>query len=266
MSVWTEWQALRANPVYLRERGVWGNPNPFYAHLTRYSPFVVIGAILFGVCAGGTNPTLFAGGDSALMAATCFLCLPGFVLTAVALYGQFMAPALTAPSISLERAGGTWDILRLTPLSMRLILFSKLFGGLSRLRIWPILFALSVLQGGIMFCSITLLGQELAWWGGLMGLATMLRPWLELFFAAFIGMYFSTIASSGMIALVGSYAVLALVKLFNSSGLWAVALVLAQAESATTMLWSLLGPVLLYGVGITAVALGISHQAKKMSE
>jgi hypothetical protein len=266
LSVWGQWQALRANPVYLRERGAWGNPNPFYAQLTRYSPFVVIGAILFGVCAGGSNPTLFAGGDSALAAATCFLCLPGFALTAVSLYAQFMAPALTAPSISLERAGGTWDILRLTPLSMRLILFSKLFGGLSRLRIWPILFALSALQGGIMFCSITLLGEEMALWGGLMGLATVLRPWSELLFAAFVGMYFSAVASSAMIALVGAYAVLALVKLFNSSGLWAAALVLAQADSAATVVWSLLGPVIVYGVAITAVALGISHQAKKMSE
>ena len=257
-------QALRANPVYLREKGYWGSPNPFYASLTRYSPFMVIGAVLLGVCAGSANPTLFSGNDD-LVVAACFLCLPGFLLTAVSLYGQFMAPALTAPSISLERAAGTWDILRMTPLSMRTILLSKLFGALSRLRIWPLLFALSVLQGGILAVSVSFFGGDRALWGWLLGLAAMLRPWTEVIFAAFIGLYVSTVVDSAMMALVGAYTAVILLKLFNNSGLWLAAVLLTDGGETTSLVLPTVGPVLVYGLAITAVLLGLMQQAKKLS-
>ncbi|MBK8933828.1 MAG: hypothetical protein IPM76_16235 [Chloroflexi bacterium] len=264
MNAWRWWQALRANPVYLREKGTWGNPNPFYAQLMRYSPFMVIGAVLLGVCAGSTNTTLFSGNED-LFAAACFLCLPGFLLTAVSLYAQFLAPALTAPTISQERAQGTWDILRLTPLSMRLILAGKLFGSLSRLRIWPILFALSLLQGGILSLSVSAFGGERALWGWLLGLTTMLRPWAEVMFAALIGLYTSTVVESAMMALVGAYTAVILLKIFNNSGLWLALLLLNNANETLSLVLPTVGPLLIYGLVITAVWFGLSHQAKKLS-
>ena len=250
--------------MYLRERGHWGNPNPFYAHLTRYSPFMIMGAVLLGLCAGSVNPTLFSGNDG-LTAAACFLCLPGFLLTAVSLYGQFMAPALTAPTISLERAQGTWDILRLTPLPMSVILWAKLSGALSRLRIWPALFALSLLQGGILALSVSLFGGERAVWGWLLGLATMVRPWLEVTFAAIVGLYMSTVVESAMMALVAAYAAIVLVKLFNNSAIWLVVLFYTEASETAVMALPTLGPMTLYGLMVTAVGFGLLQQAKKLN-
>lgn len=257
--------AIRANPVYVREKGGWGQPNPFYAYVMRYSPFVVIGAILFGVCAGSVNPALFNSGNEGFLAATCFICLPGFLLTAVTLYAQFMVPALTAPTISLERAQGTWDILRLTPLSVEAILLGKLLGGLSRLRVWPVLFVLSALQGGILACTVSLFGGEQALWGWLMGLATMIRPWAEILFAALIGFLMSASAPSTTLALVGAYAIIVLLKLFNSSGVWLAALLLAEAAPSATLVIPTVGPVMVYVGLVTAVTIGLFRQLKKLS-
>ena len=263
MNPWRQWQALKQNPVYLRETGQWGTPNPFYQQISRFSPFIIIGVISLGICGGVTNPALFAGNDE-MLAAACFICLPGFLITAVTLYAQLMTPALLAPTISMERAAGTWDILRATPLSMRSIFLAKLFGALSRLRIWLVLFALTLLQGGIMACSLTLLGGETAWWGGVMGVATTLRPWLEIIFAAFAGMYASTLASSAMMALVAAYGAVVLVKIFNSSGLWLAVGLLAELDDTATLLMPTLGPIVIYLLLITAVWLGLYQQAKKL--
>jgi hypothetical protein len=208
---------------------------------------------------------LFSGGDDGLIAAACFICLPGFLLTAVTLYAQFMAPALTAPTISLERAQGTWDILRLTPLSVETILLGKLLGGLSRLRVWPILLGLSALQGGILACTVTLMGGEQALWGWLIGLATMIRPWAEILFAALVGLLMSASASSATLALVGAYAIIVLLKLFNSSGVWLAVLLLAEAGPSATLVVPMIGPVMVYVGLVTAVAFGLFHQLKKLS-
>jgi len=263
LNLWRQWQALKQNPVYLRETGAWGHVNPFYAQISRYSPFIILGVIALGVCGASLNPALFAGNDD-LFAAACFICLPGFLITAVTLYAQIMAPALTAPTISLERAAGTWDILRTTPLSLRSIFMAKLFGSLSRLRIWTALFALTLLQGGIMACSLTLIGGELAWWGAMMGLATTLRPWLEIIFAAFVGMYASTLAGSVMMALVGAYSAVVLVKLFNSGALWLAVSLLAELDETLSLLLTVLAPIVIYLLLITAVWFGLFQQAKKL--
>jgi len=263
LNPYRQWQALKQNPVYLRETGAWGNPNPFYQQITRYSPFVILGVLSLGICGGVSNPALFAGNDEMFVAA-CFICLPGFLITAVTLYAQIMAPALTAPTISMERATGTWDILRTTPMSMRSIFMAKLFGALSRLRIWLVLFALTLLQGGIMACSLTLFGGENAVWGIVVGAATTLRPWLEIIFAAFAGMYASTLASSAMIALVAAYGAVVLVKIFNSGGLWLGVSLLAELDETATLLLPTLGPIVMYMLLITAVWLGLYQQATKM--
>ncbi len=261
MNPYRQWQALKQNPVYLRETGAWGTPNPFYQQITRFSPFIIIGVISLGICGGSLNPALFAGNDE-MIAAACFICLPGFLITAVTLYAQIMAPALTAPAISMERAAGTWDILRTTPMSMRSIFLAKLFGALSRLRIWLVLFALTLLQGGIMTCSLMLFDSDRIWSAGVMGLATTLRPWVEITFAAFVGMYASTLASTAMMALVAAYSIVILVKIFNSSGLWLAVALLAELGESASLLLSTLMPIVIYSLLITAVWLGLYRQAR----
>ena len=263
MNPWRQWQALKQNPVYLREKGAWGTPNPFYRQISRFSPFVILGVIVLGICGGSTNPALFAGNDE-MLAAACLICLPGFLITAVTLYAQILTPALIAPTISMERAAGTWDILRTTPLSMRSIMLAKLFGALSRLRIWPALFALTLLHGGIMACSFSLLGGENAWWGGVLGVAAAVRPWLEIIFAAFVGMYASTLASSAMMALVAAYSAVVLAKIFNSGGLWLMVGFFAELGDTAVLLLTMMGPIIVYLLLITAVWLGLFRQAEKL--
>lgn len=67
---WYWLRTLPENPIYLREKGTWGRPNPFYNKLSRYLPLVIIGAIVFAICAGtGTgfsNPALLMGYDEPL--------------------------------------------------------------------------------------------------------------------------------------------------------------------------------------------------------
>jgi hypothetical protein len=115
-----------------------------------------------------------------------------------------------------------------------------------------------------MACSLALFGGEQAWWSGIIGLATTLRPWLEIIFAAFVGMYASTLASSAMIALVAAYGAVVLVKIFNSSGLWLGVTLLAELDDTATLLLPTLGPIVIYGLLITAVWLGLYQQATKM--
>ena len=92
----------------------------------------------------------------------------------------------------------------------------------------------------------------------------MVRPWLEILFAAFAGMYASTLTGSVTMALVGAYSAVVLVKLFNSSGLWLAFSLLAELGEMATLLAPLLGPVVVYSVLITAVWLGLYRQAKKL--
>ena len=66
-----QWRELKNSPIYQRERGGWGKPNRFYDSLSRYSPFVVMGAILVGVCAGISNPALLAGNDALIACCAC---------------------------------------------------------------------------------------------------------------------------------------------------------------------------------------------------
>lgn len=256
---------MRQNPIYQREKGGWGNPNKYYANLSRYSPFIVLGVIVLGVCAG-FNPGIFAGSNSndALTAVWMLLCLPGILLTMLTLYGSILAPALTAPLISAEKAHQTWDVLRTTPYSLNTILMAKLFGALARLRIWPALFALTLFQGFTLFCTLSFFGGELAAYGWAAGLMALLRPWTEVFFAAFAGMFFSLVLSSATTALVASYTAVALFKLFNSNVVW---LVWAGYEGLDNQYYiiSLIGPTLVYVTAVLLFWLGIIWQARKLA-
>ncbi len=252
------WRQLPQNPVYQREKGRWGNPNPFYSTLSRYSVLLIFGTILLGGCTGFSSPFLF-GNNEALTAAYCFLCLPGVLVNVVALYALFTAPALTAPLISTERDQGTWDTLRATPQSTRSIVLAKLFGALSRQRIWPILLGLSALQGAILACSFSLLGGQFGPLGLVMGAAAATRPLLEVFAAALLGLTASLSLRSATSALVFSYTAVIALKLFNSSAAWNVATGWLLSSGPTLYL-SAAAPVLVYLLLIAALLLAMRRR------
>ncbi len=262
---WRWVRSLNENPIYLREKGDWGNPNPFYETLRRYSPFVVMAAILFGLCAG-TNPALLgASEDDELFAFICVLCLPGALLSMLTIYGSFMAPALTAPTISMEKDRGTWDILRLTPHSTASILLAKLFGGLSRLRIWRVMAVLSVFQALMLFCVLSFAGSGTAVSGFFIGLGALIRPWVEVLFAAFIGMYLSTWVRSSTYALAGSYTIVVLMKVFSNNAIWLGIWSLLGVDDSGMLTGSILSPAIVYGTAVLFLWWGIVRQAKKLS-
>ncbi|MCA9933132.1 MAG: hypothetical protein H6662_10625 [Ardenticatenaceae bacterium] len=257
MTPFSQWQALKQHPVYVREKGgLGGKPNPYYDLLRRYSPLAIMGVIVLGICGASSNPALYAG-DEDLMIVWCLMCLPGMALSALTLFGMLMVPALIAPSISLERTQGTWDILRMTPLSQRQLVLAKMLGALARLRLlWWMLFVVSLFQGMIMACSMTLASPAYALWGWLLGLGTVVRPWLEIIFAALVGMWSSLGLRSAMMALVISYTAVLLLKLLNNSAVWAL-IFNALHRTDMILLTSTLLPTAVYTLAIliTAAAL-----------
>lgn len=257
------WRDLTQNPVYLREKGRWGTPNPFYEKLRRFSPLVVIGVIVLGACSGWSNPSLFAGnGDLVLL--WCLVCVPGMLLSTLTLFGAFMAPALTAPLISLEISQGTWDVLRTTPIPLNTILLAKLFGALSRLRLfWWLLFTVSLFYGLLTACSLSLTAEPYALWGWALGLATVIRPWVEVVCAALLGMYLSTWIRSATIALASSYGSLVALKLVNNMGVWI--LVTTQMNLAEQSVWSgTLGPTAVYTLLLLFLFIALRRRARTL--
>jgi ABC-type transport system involved in multi-copper enzyme maturation permease subunit len=266
MRSWWHWyRNLPQNPVYLREKGHWGKPNPFYTNLMRFSPFVLLGVIALGFCGGFNNPAMFADNDD-LFAIWCLVCIPGLLLSMLTIFGSLMAPALTAPAISLERAQGTWDVLRTTPQSTQSILLAKLFGGLARMRIWTLLLALSLFQGLIFFCTLTLTSTETAVWGWLVALVAVIRPWLEILFAAFTGMFFSTAVHSATIALASSYAIIVIFRLFNNSTVWYGLMSISQPEDVVMIVVGTVGPTAVYALAVAALWAGILYQANRLRD
>lgn len=257
MKGWWRWvRNLRQNPIYLREKGQWGKPNPFYDNLLRFSPFVVLGGISLGFCGGFSNPAFFGDNDE-LFAIWCLLCLPGMLLSMMTIFGSLLAPALTAPMISLERDKGTWDILLTTPQSVFSILLAKLLGALSRLRFWPVLFVLTLFQGLIVLCSLSVVDGQVAVWDVLMGGATVLRPWLEILFAALVGLLFSTAVRSATMAVASTYAIVVIFKLFNSSLVWMGLLASQLSDEVGVLAMGAVGPTAVYAVAIMGLLLGI---------
>lgn len=265
-AVWWRWyRALPDNPIYLREKGTWGKPNPFFDNLMRFSPFVILGAIALGFCGGFGNSAFFEGNDD-LFAVWCLVCLPGVLLSMLTIFGSLMAPALTAPMISLERDRGSWDVLRVTPQSLTSILLAKLFGALSRLKIWPVLFVLSLFQGAVFFCSLSVMNGSLSVWTGLLGVTTVLRPWLEILFAAFAGFFFSTAVRSATVALASTYALVVIFKLFNSGLLWLAVSSSFMNDEISLLALGNVGPTAVYATAVTALFAGSFYMANHMGE
>lgn len=264
---WWHWlRQLPENPIYLREKGRWGRPNPFYDQLLRLAPIIVVSGIGLGFCAGFSNP-LFFGQNDDLFAVWCLVCIPGILLTMATLYGVFIAPALTAPIISQERANGTWSILLTTPQSRQAIIMAKLLGALARIKVWPILFVLTIFQGLILFCSLIFIDGSVSLWDWLIAAAAVLRPWTEIIFAAFSGFFFSTLVRSATVALAVTYALIVAFKLLNSSPIW-LGLIGTQLLNDEVMAFgaATIGPTTVYLCSIAALSAGIFYQANRIGE
>ena len=211
------WTRIKRNPVYQRERGRWGEPNPFFARLNRYSPFIIIGIFIFTVCCGWNSA--FTGLDPSYAVMWAVLCLPNLAMQGLSWAVVILVPALTAPSISEEMRRGTWDILRLTPQPLYDILLAKVFGSLGRLKIWWPMLIVSIIQAA--GAVVGVLGSQLVERSGsglvmvsLLALSLVVRPWLETICVALIGITASTVAASARAALVGSYAAVLLIRFF----------------------------------------------------
>jgi ABC-type transport system involved in multi-copper enzyme maturation permease subunit len=210
------WRGLKENPVYLREKGVWGKPNPFYERLAVFIPFIIMGGLVLGLCVvpGNLLTLAFANENEIFFLIYCLLCLPAVLLQALTWFGVIMAPALTATTIGREIDQGNWDILRLTPQSVWSIVWAKLLGGLARLRVWPLIWALSLVQALAFGGAYLLAPAGYNWlWAAPMGLATLLRPSLEIFLAGLMGITVSIWVRSAIMALVTTYGLLILFKL-----------------------------------------------------
>lgn len=255
-------RALPSNPIYLREKGQIGKPNPFFETMRRYSPFVVIGAIVLGSCAG-FNPFLLDNSGQ-WVGVGILMCLPGIFLSMLTLTAIFMVPTLTAPIVGIELRQGTWEILRLTPQPTGQILLAKLFGALARLKtLWWLIFALSAFQGVVYAVSSLVIESEIIGYGLLLAMISLFRPWAEILFTAFFSVYLATWVRSPTIALVGSYASILLMRLFNNSFLWGGVLGAFSNEFWLSTA-SLVAPGLVYAMSVPLLGWGIMRRADRI--
>jgi ABC-type transport system involved in multi-copper enzyme maturation permease subunit len=258
------WRGVRQSPIYQRERGGWGKPNPYYDHLSRYLPFVVLAALFFGLCGGMSSVNnLFAWSNESAVLLWCLTCLPGILLSMLTLFGVFMAPALTAPMVSMEVDRGSWDLLRLTPLPTRTILAAKLLGALDRLRIWLLLFLLTLLQGSLVAFTGLLYGQNMVLESWALAAAIVFRPWLEIFFSAIVGLYASITVSSATTALVVAYTAVILMRLFNNTPLWLAVANLFNPRGNWLFISGNLGPTAVYLFATIGLAWSIRRWANR---
>lgn len=267
MTAWLEWwQTLQENPIFLREKGEWGNPNPLYAKVTRYSPFVIMAALFLGICSGTTNSqTLTTANSSAIL--LCILFFPTVILSVLSLFGVFMAPVLTAPSISFEKDRGTWDMLLLTPYSVRTILLAKLFGGLSRLRIWLLVLVLSIIRAALFVLISQFAGYDrgIASNGFLLGFGFAVQPLLEIFYAGVLGMFISTWLRSATMALMSTYIGVAITKAVNGI-IWITAVSLFALNPDGNLSLINLATPLLYAILSASLLAGILYRADKIQQ
>jgi len=207
------WRQLATNPIYLREKGVWGNPHPFYDRLALLVPLILLPGLLLGLCGAPAGLLPLTVISELFIGVYCLLCLPAVLLQALTWLGVFMAPALTATSLGREIDQGNWDILRLTPQPVRLIVAAKLLGALARLRLWPLLWLLSLLQALALGAGFLLAGSLYNWfWVIPVTLSSLLRPSLEIFWAGLLGMTVSLWVRSAIMALATTYGLIILFR------------------------------------------------------
>lgn len=259
---WHSLRTLKDNPIYRREAGLIGEPNPFYKNLRRYSFFFFMGAMTLGGCGGITNRSLLMNVDPRMAIVWMLICIPGVLISMLTLYGVFMAPAITGPSLGSELDKGSWDIIRLTPQPMGAIVLAKLFGGLARLGIWPWLAALSLIEGAILFIGAFATGGSLFILGLVGALTAVLRPWLEIFFSAFIGMYVSTWIKSAPLVLATSYGCILGFKMMNNVFLWYALFDAFDIREVTAVTLVTISPTIVYLISLPLLVFGIIKRAK----
>ncbi len=121
---WSKSLRLRANPVLRRELRVRMRGRRAFVVLGAY--LLLIGAIVFGIQRilvadeSGSRLQSFQVGQ---------LLFAAFTLVEMSLLA-LIAPALTATAISGEREGGTFDLLRATPVRAHTIVWGKLLAAL----------------------------------------------------------------------------------------------------------------------------------------
>lgn len=241
------WRArLIAEPIYLRESGHWGTPNPFFDNSRRYVPLVVLLSLVPALCTSISNPTFLSQEGFIDDVLYCLLFLPMFGVTVFSWLGIYLAPAVTVPSLGMERQQRSWELLRLTPFSTSQIIMAKLLGSLKRLRIWPILLVLCFFQALIFGGALLANGEVVA--GLLAGVALLFRPGLDIFFAGLVGVYLAMWIKSIPSALAMAYGMVIVVKIASSilTALVAGLLALVVNSSALVFALTLLVPMLLY--------------------
>ena len=265
LRAWWHWfRTLKDNPIYQREAGYIGEPNPFYINLRRYAIFFFLSAIILGGCGGISNRSLLLGTDPALSIVWGLVCIPGALISMVTFYGLLMAPSLTVPALSTEKDKGTWDILRLTPHPLGTILLAKTLGGLRRLGIWKWLLILTLIEGLILTVGSFFSGEGFFVVGLTAGLTAVFRPWLEILFSATFGMYLSTWISTAPVTLATTYGGLLLFRMLNNTPLWLIIWNgLFKLDDATTITLGLLSPTVIYIVALILLAYGIIKRAEK---
>jgi hypothetical protein len=128
-----------------------------------------------------------------------------------------------------------------------------------------LLLALSLLQGLIIAFGAAMASEGLVLTGIAVGLTTIVRPWLEVGFAAFVGMFASMWVRSATMALSASYIAVVAMKLFNGSLTWTAVLGLMNQNEA--ILWaSSVGPTAVYALAVAGLWWGISWRAERMNE
>lgn len=272
-TAWHWWRTLPTNPVYLRERGQWGDPNPVFSIARRYSPLIVSGALFMALCSG-ISSILLAGTDADELALLwCQVCLSGIAVQTLSLIGTMLAPALTAPTVSREISMGTWDTLNVIPQSSASILWAKFMGALARLRlVWVGLLAASILQTLLLACTAMVATATIDEATSMLLLSNLvgvvlggLRPWLEVLFAACIGLYLSTRLATMTSALAASYGAIVIMRIVASSLLWGGAgLAFNWSRSGVLLLSSIL-PTLVYMLAVIALIWATSRRAALVS-
>ena len=230
-------RTLPYNPIYLRERGRWGQPNRFFGTLSRYSPFVVMAAFVVGICSTSYGFPLLMGLNSDIIGYWVVVCLPTFVVQIMLIGALVTVPTLTTPLVSTEIEQGTWEILRLTPQPMLDLLLAKMFGALARLKwLWVLLLIGTLLQ--VTGSALGVLGivaivpQDLSEQVNtsvlliLLSILLITRPWAEIAFIAVLGLVISTIVRSTRVGLATCYIILFIVRTLNGNFVWGIIAIL----------------------------------------
>ena len=235
--MWAFLKTVRTNPIYLREQGRWGEPNRYYATLLRYLPLIILIVLALGVCGYGQASSLIGISDQAGIL-FALVCIPNILIQMLTWIGLIIAPALTAPSVVEEVHRGSWEILRLTPMPTMHVIVAKFLGSLSRLKIWKALLVLSIIYAaGTGIGSSVLVFQQTGavafFWGVLAGVMILLRPWLEIGFAALSGLTLSLWTSSTRAALIGSYGLTLFFRIvLGNAVMWTTVILLIDGDFA----------------------------------